>query len=105
MHTLSCSPSAIKLYKKKKKKKCKQKLAVKMEAEQSETSPNDETNQEYRVQVTSKRKVTEMINRFNEVLNSVLDGQPDISEETKRNLLQDLLDVSPSAIRPSLAHF
>lgn len=76
-----------------------------MEAEQRETSPNDDTNQDYRVQVTSKRKLMELINRFKEVLNSALDGQPDISEKQKKNLLQDLLDVSPSGIRPSLAHF
>ncbi|XP_013886089.1 kinetochore-associated protein NSL1 homolog [Austrofundulus limnaeus] len=73
-----------------------------MAAEQSETSPNDETNQEYRVQVTSKKKVTELINRFKEVLNSALDGQPDISEETKRNLLQDLLHTFEAAVQANV---
>lgn len=84
--------------------KYKQKLAVKMEAERNEAPPIVETNQDFRVQVTSKRKVAELINRFKEILSSALDGQPDISEETRRNLLQDLLDVSPFTIRLISGH-
>lgn len=75
-----------------------------MADEQNETPPNDETNQDFRVQVTSKRKVAELMNRFKEILSSALDGQPDISDETRRRLLQDLLDVSPFTIRLTLGH-
>ncbi|XP_024864157.1 kinetochore-associated protein NSL1 homolog isoform X2 [Kryptolebias marmoratus] len=70
-----------------------------MEAEKSEASTNEETNQEYRVQVTSKKKVADLINRFKEVLNSALDEQPDISEETKIHLLQDLLSNFEAAVQ------
>ncbi|XP_037541903.1 kinetochore-associated protein NSL1 homolog [Nematolebias whitei] len=70
-----------------------------MEAEQNESPRNDEPNQDFRVQVTSKRKVAELIKRFKEILSSALDGQPDISEETRRNLLQDLLDNFEAAVQ------
>ncbi|XP_072218327.1 kinetochore-associated protein NSL1 homolog isoform X2 [Leuresthes tenuis] len=70
-----------------------------MEPSQSETSPSGETNQEYRVQVTSKRKVTEHINRCKEILKSALDGQPDVAEETKQVLLQELLANFEAAVQ------
>lgn len=76
------------------KKKIQTKLAVKMEPVASETLPSDERNQEYRVQVTSKKRVTEQINKYKDILKKALDGQPDVAEETKRVLLQELLAVS-----------
>ncbi|KAM9840313.1 kinetochore-associated protein NSL1 homolog [Aulostomus maculatus] len=51
----------------------------------------DETNQEYRVQVTSKKEVIEQISKYKGVLVKVLDGQPEIAEDTKRVLIQELL--------------
>ncbi len=65
-----------------------------MEAVESEAKPGDETNQEYRVKVTSKKQVTEQINKYVDILKTALDGQPEVSEETKRVLLQELLAVS-----------
>lgn len=78
-------------------KKNIKKLAVKMEAVESEILPSEETNPEYRVQVTSKKVVSEQVNKYKELLKTALDGQPeDFPEETKRVLLQELLAVSPS---------
>ncbi|KAM4521431.1 kinetochore-associated protein NSL1 homolog [Odontesthes bonariensis] len=70
-----------------------------MEPSQSEASPSGETNQEYRVQVTSKREVTELINRCKEILKSALDGQPEVAEETKQVLLQELLANFEAAVQ------
>lgn len=58
-----------------------------------EQVPGDETNQEYRVRVTSKKQVTERVNKYKNVLKTVLDGQPEVDEETKRVLIQELLAV------------
>ena len=67
-----------------------------MEPAESKSSPRDETNQEYRVQITSKKQVIEQINKYKEILKRTLDGQPEIAEETKRVLLQELLAVGLS---------
>lgn len=64
-----------------------------MEPAEKKDAHGDETNEEYRVQVTSKKQVIEHINKYKAVLNKVLDGQPDVAEETKRVLLQELLAV------------
>lgn len=64
-----------------------------MESIQSETLPKDETNQEYRVQITSKKQIIEQMNKYKEILKTALDGQSDVAEETKRVLLQELLAV------------
>lgn len=72
-----------------------------MEAVESEILPSEVTNPEYRVQVTSKKVVSEQVNKYKQLLKTALDGQPedfpeDFPEETKRVLLQELLAVSPS---------
>lgn len=64
-----------------------------MERVQSEPLPSDETNQEYRVQVRSKKQVIDQMNKYKDILKTALDGQPDVEEETKRVLLQELLAV------------
>lgn len=64
-----------------------------MEPVQSETSAPDETDQEYRVQVTSKKELMEQINKYKDILKTALDGQPDMAADTKRVLLQELLAV------------
>lgn len=58
-----------------------------------EQVPGDETNQEYRVRVTSKKQVTERVDRYKNILKKVLDEQPEVDEETKRVLIQELLAV------------
>ncbi|XP_060907530.1 kinetochore-associated protein NSL1 homolog [Labrus mixtus] len=70
--------------------------------ETSEAAPSDETNEEYRVKVTSKKQVTEQINKHKETLRKVLDGQTDIEEETKRVLLQELQANFEAAVQENV---
>ncbi|KAI3363881.1 hypothetical protein L3Q82_001481 [Scortum barcoo] len=74
-------------------------LAAKMEIE---NPVRNEAEQEYRVKVTSKKQVTEQLNKYKEVLKTVLDGQPDGSEETKRVLLQELLANFEAAVQDNV---
>ncbi|XP_044025145.1 kinetochore-associated protein NSL1 homolog isoform X2 [Siniperca chuatsi] len=83
-------------------KKYKQKLAVKMEPVESEPLSSDETNQEYRVQVTSKKQVIVQINKYKDILKTALDGQPDVAEETRRVLLQELLANFEAAVQDNV---
>lgn len=53
-----------------------------------------ETDQDYRVRVTSKKEVTEQINKYKEILKTALDGQTHAAEDTKRVLVQELQAVS-----------
>ncbi|XP_059212290.1 kinetochore-associated protein NSL1 homolog [Centropristis striata] len=73
-----------------------------MEAAESKTLPGDEENQELRVQITSKKQVTEQINKYKDVLNKTLDGQKDVPEETKRVLLQELLANFEAAVQDNV---
>lgn len=65
-----------------------------MEPVESGPLPTDETSQEYRVRVASKKQVIDQVNKYKDILKSALDGQPEVDEETKRVLLQELLAVS-----------
>nr|XP_020442268.1 kinetochore-associated protein NSL1 homolog [Monopterus albus] len=73
-----------------------------MESEKSKTSLSAETNEEYRVQVTSKKEVIEQINKYKEVLKTALDGQPNMAEETKQVLLQELLANFEAAVQDNV---
>ncbi|XP_041814879.1 kinetochore-associated protein NSL1 homolog isoform X2 [Chelmon rostratus] len=73
-----------------------------MESIQSETLPKDETNQEYRVQITSKKQIIEQMNKYKEILKTALDGQSDVAEETKRVLLQELLANFEAAVQDNV---
>ncbi|XP_041832569.1 kinetochore-associated protein NSL1 homolog isoform X2 [Melanotaenia boesemani] len=70
-----------------------------MEQTRSETG---EESQDYRVQTTSKRKVVAQISRFKAVLSKVLDGQPEVAEETKRLLLEELLANFEAAVQANV---
>ncbi|KAK2889842.1 kinetochore-associated protein NSL1 homolog [Channa argus] len=70
-----------------------------MEAVERESSTGDDKNEEYRVQVTSKKQLTEQMNKYKDVLKTALDGQPDMEEETKRVLLQELLANFEAAVK------
>ncbi|XP_054616871.1 kinetochore-associated protein NSL1 homolog [Dunckerocampus dactyliophorus] len=61
-----------------------------------------EINQEYRVQLTSKKHAIEQMKRYKVILNKALDGQPGIDEETKRVLLQELLANFESAVQQNV---
>uniref|UniRef100_A0A3B5KPS8 NSL1 component of MIS12 kinetochore complex n=1 Tax=Xiphophorus couchianus TaxID=32473 RepID=A0A3B5KPS8_9TELE len=69
-----------------------------MESFPIQTSRHEDPEQEFRVRLTSKRKTTELMNRCCELLRSALDGQPDISEDSRRVLVQELLNFE-AAVR------
>ncbi|XP_029902498.1 kinetochore-associated protein NSL1 homolog isoform X2 [Myripristis murdjan] len=73
-----------------------------MEAESTETLRNDETSQEYRVQVSTKKAVVEQMNKYKEVLKMVMEGQAAVPEETKRLLLQELLTNFEAAVQDNV---
>ncbi|XP_039980426.1 kinetochore-associated protein NSL1 homolog [Xiphias gladius] len=73
-----------------------------METVGRESSPSDETNGEHRVQVTSKKQVVEQIHKYKDILKTALDGQPDIAEETRRVLLQELLANFEAAVQDNV---
>ncbi|XP_031722058.1 kinetochore-associated protein NSL1 homolog [Anarrhichthys ocellatus] len=73
-----------------------------MEPVESGLLPKDETNQEYRVQVTSKKHVIGQINKYKDILKTAFDGQPEDSEETKRVLLQELLANFEAAVQDNV---
>ncbi|XP_020510658.1 kinetochore-associated protein NSL1 homolog [Labrus bergylta] len=70
--------------------------------EAREAAPSGETNEEYRVQVTSKKQVTEQINKHKETLRELLDRQPDVDEETKRLLVQELQANFEAAVQENV---
>ncbi|XP_054878962.1 kinetochore-associated protein NSL1 homolog [Poeciliopsis prolifica] len=73
--------------------------AAKMESFPSLTSRHEDPEQDFRVRLTSKRKTTELMVRGCELLRSVLDGQPDIPEDSRRVLVQELLANFEAAVR------
>ncbi|KAG8011478.1 Kinetochore-associated protein NSL1-like protein [Nibea albiflora] len=73
-----------------------------MEAAGSESSPGEETKPEHRVQVTSKKRVTEQVNKYKDILKTALDGQAEIAEDTKRVLLQELLANFEAAVQDNV---
>lgn len=64
-------------------------LAVKMD-----DGERGETTQDFRVRVSSKRDVSERLDRCKEILRTAMDGQPEMDEESKRFIVQELLAVS-----------
>ncbi|KAM8831505.1 kinetochore-associated protein NSL1 homolog [Spinachia spinachia] len=78
------------------------KLAVKMEPVESGLSTEAERKEEYRVRVTSKRHVEGQIDKYKDILRTALDGQPDVSQETKRVLLQELLTNFGGAVQDNV---
>lgn len=64
-------------------------LAVKMDDGQ-----RDEATQDFRVRVSSKREVSERLDRCKDLLRTAMDGQPEVDEDSKRVVVQELLAVS-----------
>ena len=65
-----------------------------MESGLRETTAGPETKLDLRVPVSSKKDVTERIDRLKQLLKKLLDGQTDVEPETKRVLIQELLAVT-----------
>ncbi|XP_034384210.1 kinetochore-associated protein NSL1 homolog [Cyclopterus lumpus] len=73
-----------------------------MEPVESGLAPSDDTNQDFRVPVTSKKQVTGQVNKYKDILKTALDGQTDVSGETKRVLLQELLANFEAAVQDNV---
>ncbi|KAM3603264.1 uncharacterized protein V6R79_019543 [Siganus canaliculatus] len=73
-----------------------------METAESEALAREDTNQEFRILVTSKKQVTKQVNKYKEILQTALDGQTDIDGETKRVLLQELLANFEAAVQDNV---
>lgn len=54
----------------------------------------DEAAQDFRVRVSSKREVSERLDRCKDLLRTAMDGQPEVDEDSKRAVVQELLTVS-----------
>lgn len=52
------------------------------------------TQDDFKVRVSSKREVSERLDRCRELLRTAMDRQPEVDEDTKRVLVQELLAVS-----------
>ncbi|CAL1586215.1 unnamed protein product [Knipowitschia caucasica] len=74
-----------------------------MEAADSEdqNSPVN-ANIEYRVRVVSKKQVQEQIDRYKELLKTVLDGQTQLAADTKKELLGELLANFEAAVQQNV---
>ncbi|CAF89539.1 unnamed protein product [Tetraodon nigroviridis] len=72
-----------------------------MEPELRRSVAND-TNVELRVDVSSKREVLQQLQRYKNILETVLDGQKDVEEETTRVLLQELLADFEAGVQDSV---
>lgn len=57
-------------------------------------SERDRTTQDFRVRVSSKKDVSERMDRCKEILKTAMDGQPEVDEDSKRFIVQELLKVS-----------
>ncbi|XP_037605812.1 kinetochore-associated protein NSL1 homolog [Sebastes umbrosus] len=73
-----------------------------MEPSEREALPADEDNQDYKVQVTSKKRVIQQMNQYKEILRRVLDEQPDVPEDTKTVLLQELQANFEAAVQDNV---
>ncbi|TNN39200.1 Kinetochore-associated protein NSL1 [Liparis tanakae] len=62
----------------------------------------EDPSREYRVLVTSKKQVTEQINKYKDILLTALDGQTEVCGETRRVLLQELLANFEAAVQDNV---
>ncbi|XP_077408821.1 kinetochore-associated protein NSL1 homolog [Vanacampus margaritifer] len=61
-----------------------------------------ETNEDFRVRVTSKKQVIGQMNQYKAILNEALDEQTEIPEDTKQRLLEQLLADFEAAVQASV---
>ncbi|KAM4633994.1 kinetochore-associated protein NSL1 homolog [Polymixia lowei] len=72
-----------------------------MEPEDSKTL-SDESSQDYRVLISTKKVVVEQIKEYTLVLKKVLEDQPNLDEQTKQLLLQELLANFEAAVQENV---
>ncbi|XP_029352584.1 kinetochore-associated protein NSL1 homolog isoform X2 [Echeneis naucrates] len=73
-----------------------------MSAVEAENCPGDGTNNEHRVQLTSKKQVMEQMGGYKDLLRTALRGQADIPADTQRALLQELLANFEAAVQDNV---
>ncbi|XP_020773415.1 kinetochore-associated protein NSL1 homolog [Boleophthalmus pectinirostris] len=73
-----------------------------MEAVQPDKISSEDPSTEYRIQVRSKKQVQEQIERYKELLKTVLDGQTELAADTKRELLGELLANFEAAVQENV---
>ncbi|XP_029986395.1 kinetochore-associated protein NSL1 homolog [Sphaeramia orbicularis] len=73
-----------------------------MESEQKENTNRNETDEEFRVQVTAKTRLTEQISKYKDILRTVADGQTDVPEDIRRVLVQELLANFEAAVQDNV---
>ncbi|KAL3052111.1 hypothetical protein OYC64_004796 [Pagothenia borchgrevinki] len=62
----------------------------------------EDTTEEFRVKVTSKKQVTQQINEYKKILQTALNGQTGVAEETKTSLLHELLANFEAAVQENV---
>ncbi|XP_053301774.1 kinetochore-associated protein NSL1 homolog [Pleuronectes platessa] len=58
--------------------------------------------EEFRVPVATKKQVTELVDKYKDILKTALDGQTDVPEDTRRVLLQELLMNFEAAVQDNV---
>ncbi|KAK7907294.1 hypothetical protein WMY93_015906 [Mugilogobius chulae] len=72
------------------------------EAGQADKISSEDQNTDFRVQVKSKKQVQEQIDRYKELLKTVLDGQTELAADTKKELLGELLANFEAAVQENV---
>ncbi|KAK1889297.1 Kinetochore-associated protein NSL1 like [Dissostichus eleginoides] len=62
----------------------------------------EDTNEEFRVKVTSKKQVIQQINEYKNILQTAFNGQTGVAEETKTRLLHELLANFEAAVQENV---
>ncbi|KAF3850282.1 hypothetical protein F7725_020001 [Dissostichus mawsoni] len=62
----------------------------------------EDTNEEFRVKVTSKKQVIQQINEYKNILQTAFNGQTGVTEETKTRLLHELLANFEAAVQENV---
>ncbi|KAK5852596.1 hypothetical protein PBY51_006448 [Eleginops maclovinus] len=63
---------------------------------------SEDTQQEFRVKVTSKKQVIQQMKKYKDILKTALNGQTEVAEETKSRLLEDLLANFEAAVQENV---
>ncbi|XP_075871413.1 kinetochore-associated protein NSL1 homolog [Nelusetta ayraudi] len=62
----------------------------------------DEAAQDFRVRASSKREVSERLDRCKDLLRTAMDGQPEVDEDSKRVVVQELLANFEAAVTDNI---
>ncbi|XP_041661698.1 kinetochore-associated protein NSL1 homolog [Cheilinus undulatus] len=74
----------------------------KLDDEEDSRKTPSEGEEDYRVRVQSKTTVTDQINKYKEILKKALEGQKNLEEETKREIITELLMNFEAAVQENV---